>query len=254
MPFGILAVALAALAVGVVRDGAQLSYPTTRRSDFSEKLFGVRIQDPYRWLEDANSEETKVWVKAENGVTFNYLKAIPQREAIVKRMTEIWNFERFELPEKVGSRYIYGRNDGLQNQSVIYVTDGLKGEPKVLLDPNTLSKDGTVALSGTSASDDGKYLAYSISKAGSDWQEWFVRDIETGKDMEDHVEWSKFCGAAMPNTRPLSSPPAITMIAWFPPTASNLQPPCNMHRQEAPQSSLGSKLQGGTGPGSQPPR
>ncbi len=175
---------------------APLKYPDTRRTNLVETLHGVEVADPYRWLEDDNAAETKTWVEAQNKVTFGYLATIPERERIRKRLEELWNFERFGLPSKHGSRYFISRNSGLQNQSVLYTQESLTAEPKVLLDPNTLSADGTVALSGTSVSHDGKLLAYGVSRSGSDWQEWFVRDVETGKDLSDKIEWVKFSGAS----------------------------------------------------------
>ena len=177
-----------------------LIYPKTRKSDHVDDYHGRKIADPYRWLEDADSPETTAWVKAQNEVTFGFLKSIPQREAIRKRLTELWNYERFGTPRQRGGRYFYSRNDGLQNQSVLYTAESLdemldeslNGKPRVLLDPNKLSADGTVALSGRSVSDDGRLMAYGLSTAGSDWQEWKVLDVATGKHLGDHLKWIKF--------------------------------------------------------------
>ncbi|MGB0582664.1 MAG: prolyl oligopeptidase family serine peptidase, partial [Limisphaerales bacterium] len=149
-----------------------------------------------RWLEDDNAPETDAWVEAQNKVTFGFLDQIPERTAIRGRLTKLWNYERYGVPYESGGRYFYSRNDGLQNQGVLYVTESLDAEPRVLLDPNRLSEDGTVALGQTEVSHDGKYLAYGLSTAGSDWQEWKVRDIETGKDLEDHLKWVKFSDAS----------------------------------------------------------
>jgi prolyl oligopeptidase len=171
-------------------------YPESPRGDAVETLHGVSVADPYRWLEDPNSQATKNWVEAQNKLTFAYLEAIPERKAIQEKLTKLINFERFGAPGKVGRYYFYTRNTGLQNQSVLYVTTNLKEEGRILLDPNTLSQDGTVALSGTSVSHDGKHLAYSISGGGSDWQEWRVRNVATGKDLPDVIKWSKFSGAS----------------------------------------------------------
>ncbi|RMG94012.1 MAG: S9 family peptidase [Deltaproteobacteria bacterium] len=171
-------------------------YPETRRLDLVETLHGVDVADPYRWLEDLDSEETRAWIEAQNELTFGYLEKIPARNAIRARLTELWDYERYGLPTRRGGRYFYSKNDGLQNQSVLYVTSDLDEEGRVLLDPNKLSEDGTVALSGIAISEDGRYLAYGVSKAGSDWQEWFVRDVETGKDLDDHLRWIKFSGAS----------------------------------------------------------
>jgi len=173
-----------------------LTYPSTRKTDQVDTYHGVEVADPYRWLEDPNAEETQQWVEAQNKVTFGYLNQLPGREKLNARLTELWNYERYGTPFKRGSRYFYYKNDGLQNQSVLYTLPTLEAEPVVLLDPNTLSEDGTVALGGTSISENAQYLAYGLATAGSDWTEWKVRDIETGEDTEDHIRWVKFSGAA----------------------------------------------------------
>jgi prolyl oligopeptidase len=174
----------------------RLNYPITRKGDQVDNYHGTQVADPYRWLEDPDSEETKAWVEAQNQVTFGYLKEISVREKIQQRLTQLWNYERYEIPFKEGNSYFYLKNDGLQNQSVLYTLKSLDGEPTVLLDPNKLSEDGTVALSGLSISKDGKFLAYGLSTSGSDWQEWKVRDVETGEDLEDHIQWIKFSGVS----------------------------------------------------------
>ncbi|ERN42257.1 serine protease of the peptidase family S9A [Rubidibacter lacunae KORDI 51-2] len=171
------------------------NYPPTRTVEQVDTYHGVVVRDPYRWLEDLESEETAAWVAAQNDVTFEFLAGIPKRDRVRQRLTELWNYEKFSAPFKAGDRYFYFKNDGLQNQSVLYALDRLDGEPRVLLDPNTLSADGTVALSGVAVSDDGNLLAYGLSKSGSDWQEWFVRDVGTGEDRGDRLEWIKFSGA-----------------------------------------------------------
>ena len=173
-----------------------LAYPETRRTDHSDNYHGQQIADPYRWLEDTDSTETEAWVDAQNEVTFAWLKQAPQREGYKQRLTELWNYERFGLPRKRGDRYFYTRNDGLQNQSVLYVTEGLEGKPRVLLDPNTMSEDGTVALAGWVASDDGKLLAYGLATSGSDWREWKILDVATGEPLDDHLQWIKFSGVS----------------------------------------------------------
>ena len=173
-----------------------LKYPETRKSEVADDYFGTRVADPYRWLEDDNAAETKAWVEAQNKVTFAFLKGIPQREAIAKRLRKLWNYEKHGVPFRQGKHWFYTHNTGLQNQAVLFVTDDPAKPGKVLLDPNTLSKDGTAALSGLKVSEDGKWLAYSISQAGSDWQTWHVRNVENGKDLPDEVRWSKFSGAA----------------------------------------------------------
>ena len=173
-----------------------VTYPQTRKGDVVEVLHGHNIADPYRWLEDPNSAETQAWVEAQNKLTFAYLGGIESRNRIRERLTKIWNYERFGVPERHGAWTIFSKNDGLQNQAVIYKAASLTAAPEILLDPNTLSADGTVALSGFSVSEDGTHLAYATSASGSDWMEWRVRDVGTGKDLNDVVKWSKFSGAA----------------------------------------------------------
>ncbi|MCH8966766.1 MAG: S9 family peptidase [Planctomycetes bacterium] len=177
-------------------DGKPLVYPKTRKCDQVDTYHGVEVPDPYRWLEDADSAETQAWVEAQNRLTFGYLGEIPSREKIKDRLSELWNYERYGLPFKKGGRYFYRKNDGLQNQFVLYTMTALDAPPRVLLDPNKLSKDGTVALSGYAITEDGKYMAYGLSEAGSDWQEWRVREVATGKDLADHLKWIKFTGAS----------------------------------------------------------
>jgi prolyl oligopeptidase len=177
-------------------DGAALAYPKAKTMDQVDDYHGVKVADPYRWLEDTDSAETHAWVEAENKVTFGYLEKIPYRAAIRERLTKLWNYERFTVPAQQGGRYFYQHNNGLQNQNVLLVADSLNAEPRVLLDPNTLSSDGTVALVGTAITDDGKLMAYGTSASGSDWQEWHVRDVDTGKDLPDLIKWVKFSGAS----------------------------------------------------------
>jgi prolyl oligopeptidase len=176
--------------------GTALTYPATKKVEQIDDYHGTKVADPYRWLEDANSAETAAWVAAENKVTQSVLGQIPQREQIKARLTKLWNFERYGVPYKEGGRYFYQRNDGLQNQSVLYTLPALNAQPRVLLDPNTLSTDGTVALAGTAVSPNGKYLAFGTAVSGSDWNEWHVRDIATGKDTGDNLKWVKFSGAS----------------------------------------------------------
>ena len=171
-------------------------YPQTRTVDQVDVIHGVKVADPYRWLEDDQAEETKAWVQAENKVTFGYLDDIPARDKIKRRLTKLWNYERFGIPSKVGGRYFFSKNDGLQNQSVIYTMDRLDGEPRVLLDPNMLSEDGTIALGGYSISDDGRLMSYGLSDGGSDWRTFHVRDVATGKDLPDKLTWIKFSGTS----------------------------------------------------------
>jgi len=172
------------------------SYPQTRKSDQVDNYHGVTVADPYRWLEDLDSEETASWVEAQNAVTFGYLNQISGKETIKQRLTQLWDYEKYGIPFKQGNRYFYFKNNGLQNQSILYVLDSLNAEPEVLLDPNILSTDGTIALSGMSISEDGNLMAYGLSTSGSDWQEWKVRDINTKEDLSDHLKWVKFSGAS----------------------------------------------------------
>ncbi len=164
--------------------------------DQADDYFGRKIADPYRWLEDPNSPQTKAWVEAQNRVTFGFLEKIPERARIRSRLSALWNYERFGVPSRQGSRYIYSRNEGLQNQAVIFKADRLDGVPQVLLDPNLLSKEGTVAVTSMAFTDDGRYMAYALSSAGSDWMEWKIRDVEKATDLPDQISWSKFSGAA----------------------------------------------------------
>ena len=174
-------------------------YPNTRRDNTEDSYHGTKVTDPYRWLEDTESEETANWVEAQNKVTFDYLRNISTRQPIVDRLTSLWNYERFGRPFKRGDFYFYSHNNGLQNQSVLYVTNSLESEARVLLDPNQWSQEGTKALSSYAPSPNGKLMAYSISSAGSDWREWHVLNVETGERLDDHIQWSKFSSASWAN-------------------------------------------------------
>ncbi|KAF3886630.1 S9 family peptidase [Tolypothrix bouteillei VB521301] len=173
-----------------------MSYPTTSKSNQVDDYHGTLVADPYRWLENPDSPEIKAWIEAQNKVTFGYLQQIPVREKIKQRLTKLWDYEKYSIPFKEGDRYFYFKNDGLQNQSVLYTLKTLEDKPKVLLDPNKLSEDGTVALSGIAISEDSQLLAYGLSFSGSDWQEWKVKNIETGKDLDDRIQWIKFSGVS----------------------------------------------------------
>ena len=173
---------------------AQLKYPATRKQDVTDNYHGTMIADPYRWLEDDNSEETKAWVTEQNKVSSAYLSAIPFRQKVKDRLSEMWNYPRISAPYKEGAWYYFFKNDGLQNQSILYRQKGLNGVPETFLDPNTLSTDGTAALGGTSFSKSSKYMAYQVAQSGSDWQEISVKDVATGKLLADKVEWVKFSG------------------------------------------------------------
>ena len=176
----------------------KLAYPATKKIDHVDTYHGVKVPDPYRWLEDdiRGSKDVAAWVEAENKVTFKFLEAIPQREGIRQRISELWNFPKYSPPTKEGGRYFYLKNDGLQNQAVLYTLDALDGEPRKLLDPNTWSKDGTIALGAMTASHDGRLLAYSRAEAGSDWSNFYVVDVETGKQLDDELRWTKFTDAS----------------------------------------------------------
>ena len=173
-----------------------LQYPKAAKDGTVDEYFGTKVADPYRWLENDTSAQTAAWVEAENKVTNAYLAKIPFRGKLLKRMTELSNYERLSAPRKRHGKWYFFKNDGLQNQSVMYVMDKLGGEPRVFLDPNKLSTDGTVALKGVYFSHNGKYAAYTISRSGSDWEEIFVIDLKTGQLTEDHIEWAKFTNTA----------------------------------------------------------
>ncbi len=179
-----------------LQESRPMSYPESRKVDRVDDYFGTRIADPYRWLEDLDGPETARWVEAQNRVTFAYLESIPARGRIKERLTALWDYERYGLPSKEGGRYVFSKNDGLQNQAVLYSAATLEDEPSILLDPNRLSSDGTVALTDTVFSDDGRWMAYATSASGSDWKEWRVREVVTAADQPDLVTWSKFSGAA----------------------------------------------------------
>jgi len=172
------------------------NYPAARKVEQVDDFFGTKVADSYRWLEDSDSAETRAWIEGENKVTFAYLKQIQERARIKKRLTAIWNYERYSIPSRKGPFYIFSRNTGLQRQAVVYKAKALDAVPEVLIDPNTLSPDGTVALGGSSCSDDGRYMAYALASSGSDWLEWHVREIATAQDLPDVIRWSKFSGAA----------------------------------------------------------
>ena len=184
---------------------SKFTYPNARKSEQSDNCHGITVADPYRWLENPDSEETQAWIAAENAVTNQYLENISAKGQIQQRLTQLWDYEKYGSPFKRGARYFYFKNDGLQNQSVLYTLNSLDDEAQILLDPNQLSEDGTIALAGLSISDDGKWLAYGLSKSGSDWVEYRVKNIETGEDSgdsvagadrEDYLEWIKFSGAS----------------------------------------------------------
>ncbi len=191
-----LALPLLTLLPAAQTSSSPLPYPQAKPGAQVDDYHGVKVSDPYRWLEDTDSADTHAWVEAENKLTFSYLDQIPYRKAIHGRLTKLWNYERFSAPEQEGGRYFFEHNNGLQNQNVLLVAESFNAEPRVLLDPNLLSSDGTIAVSDTAISDDGKLMAYSLATSGSDWNEWHVRDVDTGKDLPDLVKWVKFAGAS----------------------------------------------------------
>lgn len=175
---------------------ARFPYPQTPTVDQVDDYHGTPVADPYRWLEDVDSPQTKAWVEAQNALTYSFLEKIPERERIRQRLTELWDYPKAQVPLKRGGRYFQLRNSGLQNQDVLYVLETLQAEPRLLLDPNGLSEDGTVALVNWSVSEDGRWLAYAVAASGSDWLTWRVRDVDSAQDLPDVVEWSKFSSAA----------------------------------------------------------
>ncbi len=188
---------LSLLAFPLLVNGADpFVYPKAQKSNQTDNYFGTKVADLYRGLENADSSPTKKWIEAENKLTYDFLASIPEREKINKRLTALWDYEKYGVPFREGGRYFFSKNTGLQNQSVIYTASELPGEPRALIDPNTLSADGTIALGGYAVPDDGKLFAYGLANAGSDWQQWKVRDIESGKDRDDDLKWVKFSGAS----------------------------------------------------------
>ena len=173
-----------------------LVYPPSPQGTQVDHYHGTAIADPYRWLENPDTPETQAWIAAQNQVTQQFLAQSPDRDRLRQRLTQLWDYEKYSVPFKKGDRYFFFKNDGLQNQSVLYTLKDLTDTPTVLLDPNTLSADGTVALSGLDLSEDGRYMAYGLSTAGSDWQEWLVRDVATAQDRPDRLQWIKFSGAS----------------------------------------------------------
>ncbi len=170
-------------------------YPKARKAAVVDDYYGTKVADPYQWMEDAGAEETIQWVEAQNALTFEYLDT-PERGKLEKRMRELWDYPRYSLPYKEGNRYFFSKNDGLQNQSVIYVQRSLDGEATVVIDPNKLSEDGTIALTNQACSDDGTLIAYALSSSGSDWQGIHVRDVDTGEDYDEILRWCKFSSIA----------------------------------------------------------
>ncbi len=187
-----------AVTVAVTQE-TRVAFPVTRRVDQVDMLHGTKVEDPYRWLEAdlRTAKEVADWVAAQNKITAAYLASVPQREPIKRRLTELWNYEKIEPPRQVAGRfYVFNRNDGLQNHGVLYTAETPDAEPKVLLDPNTWSRDGSSALAGTSFSVDGKYLAYGVAESGSDWISWKVLEVATRRLLADELKWIRFGGAS----------------------------------------------------------
>ncbi|MBX3294207.1 MAG: S9 family peptidase [Acidobacteria bacterium] len=174
-------------------------YPKARKANQVDDFHGVKVADPYRWMEDTGSAETQSWIEAQNKLTNSYFETIPQRARIRERLTELWNYERVSAPSKIGKRYIYSRNDGLQNQSVLYITDSINDPGKIFFDPNKLSADGTAALSGSSFTEDGKLWAYGVARSGSDRTEWRIMNVETGEHLSDTLPPNRQGGVAWLN-------------------------------------------------------
>ncbi len=193
---GTAALTLAGLAWSTIVSAGTLNYPTARRDSQIDEYHGAKVPDPYRWLEDIDSAETRTWVTDQDRLSRGFLDAIPGRGEIAERLRKIWNFERWTAPVRYGETWFSAHNDGLQNQSVVYVMSDPANAGRVLLDPNTLSSDGTVALREMAISADGRLFAYALSEAGSDWQVWHVRDVSTGKDLPDTLQWSKAGGGS----------------------------------------------------------
>ncbi len=180
------------------QESKKMDYPESRKSDHVDEYFGVLVEDPYQWLETdvRESDEVRDWVQRQQKLTFDYIAELPFREQIESRLTQLWDYEKYGVPFKRGGRYYYSRNDGLQNQNVVYQLDSLDDEPAVLIDPNEWSSDGTIALGGLAFSDDGRFVAYGIQDAGSDWRTWRVMEIATGQKLDDEIRWIKFGGVS----------------------------------------------------------
>ena len=187
---------LAVLALSAALSAQGIQYPATKTVDHVDTYHGVRIADPYRWLEDDTSSETAAWVEAQNKVTFAYLDKIPYRAQLNRRLNALYNYAKYSSPSRRGENYFFSKNDGLQNQSVLYIQKGLNGTPEVLIDPNKWSEDGTERLAGFAPSKDGKLAVYGVQKSGSDWTEYRVMDLTTKTPLADRIEWVKVSNIA----------------------------------------------------------
>lgn len=193
-PIAVLTLLSLAFLTATSQNQQKIQYPDTKKGETVDEYFGTKVNDPYRWLENDTSEATEAWVKKQNEVTFNYLENIPFRDDVKKRLTEIWDYPKQSAPFKEEENYFAYRNSGLQDQSVIYKMEDLEDEGEVFLDPNKMSETGTVSLTNFEVSDNGKYAAYGISRGGSDWREFYIRDVDTQEDLDDHIKWAKFSG------------------------------------------------------------
>ena len=185
-----------ATAVAVAAQDARIDYPRAAKGAVVDDYFGTKVADPYRWMEDLNAPALKTWIDAENAITFKYLDALPDRDALKKRITELWNYPRVTMPRSEGRHWFYTRNTGLQRQSVVFTRETLAGPEKLAIDPNELSPDGSIALSAWYPSPDGQHIAYGQAEGGSDWSTYYVRDLNTGKTLSDAVRWVKFASLA----------------------------------------------------------
>ncbi len=192
----VIAMATAPAHCAAQDDANKMAYPETNKIDHVDEYFGFKVPDPYQWLENdvRQSAEVRDWVQRQNKLAFGYIEKLPYRTEIETRLTKLWDYEKYGAPFKAGGRYYFSKNDGLQNQNVLYRMDTLESEPKELIDPNKWSEDGTIALGGLAFSDDGKYVAYGVQESGSDWRTWYVMEIESGKKLDDKISWIKFGG------------------------------------------------------------
>jgi prolyl oligopeptidase len=190
---------IAAAAIAPLAEAQRLEYPASKKGDVVDDYHGTSIPDPYRWMESLGSTETVAWIRAQNAVTSGYLEKLPYRETLRKRITELWDYPKVSLPYREGGRVFYRKNSGLQKQSVLYMRRSLSGAPRIVLDPNKLSPDGTTALFGYAAAPDGKHLLYALSEGGADWQTLRVRDLTTLRDLRDSVRWVRFSGIEWTN-------------------------------------------------------
>lgn len=181
---------------GAPSSSKAFNYPTAPRTDTKDDYFGSSVADPYRWLEDIDSKDSKTWISEQNNLTIPFLNNLPKKKMFENRLKELWNYERYSVPFKKGGKYFYFHNNGLQNHDVLFTQNNLHEKPRILIDPNTLSDDGTTAISGIFISKDGKFMVYSLSKSGSDWQEFHIKGVETGKDLPEVLHGIKFSGAS----------------------------------------------------------